>query len=241
MDIKFGKVKASNHLSSSIALPSLEGNFFAANSGSNRQKESEKQPKRQSSLPSHRINDYDSNILENNAYQAISDEIFKTEHKINLAEQLLGKLNTEIETLESLGYDIQVYHLKERRKKVEQELIDLNQKYSELGLSAKISGQIAAAVNISKRKINIFSIIRMFFSRKILSRISKKFNYKQTISDALENLSSINENIDELINIQAPYGENINRYEKLTAYFNKANILHSQINKNINRITKKKP
>lgn len=239
MEIKFGKVKTSNNMFAAASINSMEGNFFASNSDSKREKENQK--KQSNPTPSHRINDYDSNILQNCAYQGISDELFKMEHKIGLLEQLLSKINTEIETLESLGYDIQVYNLKERKQKIEQELIELNQKYSELGLSAKLSGHIATAVNISNKKMSVFLKIRKFFSKEVLSRISKKFNYKQLINEALGSLSNINDNIDELIKIQTPYGENITRYEKLTAYLNKANTLHMQINKNVNEMAKKKP
>ncbi len=60
------------------------------------------------------------------------------------------------------------------------------------------------------------------------------------MKEALENLSSINTSVDELVNLQIPYGKKIERYEKLTAYLNKANVIHAQITKNMNEIAKKK-
>lgn len=236
MDIKFGKVKTTNSNNIFLTpLPNHSGeNFFAFNS------DSKKNNQQQRPTFSPRINDYDSNLIQNNAYQEMPDEIFRLEHKITTLEQLLSKINTEIETLENLGYDIQIYNLKDRKQRIERELIELNEQYSQLGLSAKISGQIAAAVNVSNKKMNIFLRIKKLFSKKVLSKFSKKFYYNQRITEALSNLSDINSSVDDLINMQAPYGENITRYEKLTAYLNKANIIHSQINQNVNQITKKK-
>lgn len=233
MDVKFGKVKSFNNIFLSVPECETVTNFFMPDSHSKNHKEQQNQ------TFSPRINDLDSNILEKNAYQEMPDELFKFEHKINMLEQLILKLNTEIETLESLGYDVQIYNLKDRQQKAENELAELNKKYCELGLSARISGQIASAVNSSKKRNGIFSKIKKIFAKKILAKISEQFDYKQTISEALDSLFNINSSVNELININAPYGENITRYEKLTAYLNKANILHSQINKNINKITKK--
>lgn len=236
MDVKFGKIRANNNIFLSSQANAAQENFF----------ESAPEIKWPSfsfvkQKPAIRMNDFDSNILENNAYQTLPDEMLKMEHKMGLLEQNLKKIETEIETLESLGYDIKLYGLKERKYKIEQELAELNEKYSNLSLSAKISGQIASVINHKKlKKLNLFSKAKKFLSKKILAKLFKKIDYSQNMKEALDNLSGINSSIDELINMQSPYGENINRYEKLTAYLNKANSLHSQINKNVSEATKKK-
>ncbi|MFA7659364.1 MAG: hypothetical protein WCY19_08010 [Candidatus Gastranaerophilaceae bacterium] len=233
MDVKFGKIRPNNENIFAAALnnPS-DANFFASNY------KKEVEPKKEETPASgSRINDYDSNILENNAYQEISDEMFKIEHKIGILEELLSKISSEVDALESLGYEIQISDLKDRKQKIEQELAELNKKYSELGLSAKISGQIASAINFtSGKKLNPLSKIKKNFAKKVLTKISKKFCHSQALKEALENLSNINLSVDELIKMQVPYGETISRYEKLTAYLNKANVIHSQISKNLNAI-----
>jgi chromosomal replication initiation ATPase DnaA len=69
----------------------------------------------------------------------------------------------------------------------------LNNKYAELGLSAKISGQITSVVGKKKqKKTSFFAKLRKAFSKKVLSKISKKFDYKVSMQESLENLSSIN-------------------------------------------------
>ncbi len=237
MDVKFGKIIPLSSNTNNLPLASLpksNDNFFAQNSDSNKNDSKQKSPTQGS-----RINDLDSNILENNAYQTISDEMFKIEHKIGLLEATLAKLTNEIEALQSLGYTMQISELVERKEKIEQELADLNKKYSDLGLSAKISGQIASAVNFTSKSKYTVSQLKTFISKNILAKISKKFDYSQNMKEALEKLSNINTSVDELIKMQAPYGETPKRYEKLTAYLNKANVIHSQISRNMDAIAKK--
>lgn len=231
MDAKSEKIK-SNNIFLVTSTNCSDENFFVLNS----QKDNERQ--KQTFTP--KINDYDSSILEDNAYQLISDEIFKIEHKIEILENNLLKTNKEIEALQTLGAYLQVAELEERKQKINSELTELNKKYSELGFSARISGQIASVVNLTKnRKNNIFSRTINFILKKILAKISKKFSHTQTMQEALESLCNINSGVNELIKMQIPYGETAKRYEKLTAYLNKANVIHSQIAKNMNAIAKK--
>lgn len=235
MDVKFGKIKPQNNIFLTSLAPTSDENFFSQNS-----KPKQEEKKQKSSASGSRMNDLDSNILENNAYQELPDEMFKIEHKMGLLEENISKLNNEIETLESLGYGIQVYNLKSQKEKLEKELAQLNEKYSKLGLSSKISGQIASVMSFtSRKKINILSRVKRFVSKKILAKLSKRFNFSETMKEALDNLSNINFSVDELIKMKSPYGETVRRYEKLTAYLNKANLIHSQISKNITHITKK--
>jgi len=236
MDVKFGKIRpnSSNFFEGSLSVNPV-GNFFSSNSDKENKKREDEKPSKSS-----RINDYDSNLLENSAYQAIPDESFKTEYKIEVLEETLDKINNEIITLEGLGYDIQISDLKYRKQKLEQELAELNAQYSDLDLSAKLSSRISTVVNIaSKGKKNLLSAMKDKFSQNILPKVSKKISYAQKMKEALNNLTKINENVDELVKMQAPFGENITRYEKLTGYLNRANIIHAQIAKNIHSEKKK--
>lgn len=238
MDVKFGKIRP-NSSTNFFAQPMSEENeenFFAFNSDAGTKKE-----KQAPQITGGRINDYDSSLLEKNAYQTLPDEAFKLEHKISILEQSLSKVNNEINSIEGLGYSIQVNELKNRKLKIEEELKILNKKYSDMGFSSKISGHIASAVNMaSNGKNTTINKIKDFISKKVLAKFSKKIWYSQSMKEALNNLSNINSNVDELIQIQAPYGETLNRYEKLTAYLNKANIIHAKIARNMNSYTIKK-
>lgn len=234
MDVKFGKVRPNYNTVVNSSPNHADGNFFVENA----HQEEAPQPQQQS--VGLRINDYDSSILENNAYQLLSDDMFKIEHKMNLLENTLSRINSEIIALQSLGAAIQISELIERKEKIEQELAQLNKIYSELGISTMISGQIASAVNFTtKKRRNLLSKTRIFISKNILAKISPKISLNQSMKDALENLCNINLGVDELINMQIPYGETSKRYEKLTAYLNKANTIHSRIAKNMDALVNK--
>lgn len=232
MEVKFGKVRPRNNIFINASSNLTDANFFASN---NQQKEQ----KQGNSGTGTRFNDYDSKILEDNAYRDIPDEMFQLEHKIQILEENLSKINNEIETLESFGYHFQLTAVKDRKKKIEKELEQANEEYANLGLSAKFSEQITSAVKFgSRKKHGILSRINEFIVKQILVKISKKFNCNQFMKEALSSLSGINLSVDELVNLKIPYGETDSRYEKLTAYLNKANVIHSQISKNVNAITK---
>lgn len=233
MDVKFGKIRPNYNAAVNPSQNHADGNFFVENS-------LQEVPEQKEQTLGLRINDYDSSILENNAYQLLSDDMFKLEHKMNLLESTLKRINSEITALQSLGAAIQISELIERKEKIEQELAELNKNYSELGISTMISGQIASAVNFTaKKRRNLLSKTRTFISKNILARISPKISLSQAMKDALENLCNINLGVDELIKMQIPYGETNKRYEKLTAYLNKANTIHSKIARNMDAIAKK--
>lgn len=220
-----------NNFFTSAKFDDEQGNFFASFNNS------QNPIKNKKNQNSQRLNDYDSNILEKTAYQKISDDMLKIEHRISILENSLKKVSGEIDALQSFGDSIHINSLVDKKQLIEEEIEELNEKYSELGLSAKISGQITSVINFSsKNKTGIFSKIKNFISKKILAKVSKKFGYRENIKEALTKLSSINSNVDELITMHTPYGETFSRYEKLTAYINKANSIHAQISKNLKEI-----
>jgi hypothetical protein len=235
MDIKFGKIKPKSNFFTQSASENEENNIFSDSS------DFEIKEEVLQNYAGKRLNDYDSNLLENNAYQVLPDESFKLEHKINLLEESLKKINSEIATLDNFGYEIQIFDLRNRKQKIEEEIKTLNKKYSEINLSSKISGQISSAVSMaSNSKNNVFTSFQTFISKNILAKVSKKFDSSLKMKEALNSLTNINLSVDELMQMQSPYGETLNRYEKLTAYLNKANLIHSQINLNMNDLTSKK-
>lgn len=232
MEVKFGKLRLhnGNSFGNAIETESAENIFAASNVNPSNNNPPKKQPESGT-----RINDYDSTILEKNAYQALPDELFKLEHRINTLEEALTKINNEINTIEGLNYDIQIYDLKNRKHLIEQELIELNKKYSSFDIGAKISGRIVSVISSSPdKKEGLVSTAKKIITKNVLAKFSKTVNYNQTMKEALKNLNNINTSVDELIQMQVPYGENVSRYEKLTAYLNKANLIHSTISKNIN-------
>ena len=164
-----------------------------------------------------RLNDYDLNILNDNSFKDLDDKTLKLECLIAEKEEALDALNTKIKGAELLGKLLDVMELKIQAKQLENELVDLKEQYSKRNVVEKITD----AVYIKKPKIKLSPIDRLarFVSRKIYPKLSKKVKSIMDLGESLETLLSINENIDELMTIKAPYGENKANYENSLTIF----------------------
>ena len=181
-----------------------------------------------------RLNDYDLNILNDNSFKDLDDKTLKLECLIAEKEETLDALNSKIKGAELLGKLLDVMDLKIRAKHIENELVQLREEYSKRNITEKLTDVITP----KKKKVKLSPIHRLarFVSRKIIARMSKKVQSILDMSDSLETLTSINENVDELIAMKVPYGETKANYEKLTNYLYRANRIHSEINKKMQKL-----
>ena len=177
-----------------------------------------------------RLNDYDLNILNDNSFKDLDDKTLKLECLIAEKEEALENLNNKIKSAELLGKLLDVMDLKIQAKQIENELADLKEQYSKRNVAEKITDVITSSKK-NKQKLSPIHRLARFVSRKIIARMSKKVKSILDLSDSLDTLTSINENVDELIAMKVPYGETKANYEKLTNYLYRANRIHSQINK----------
>ena len=183
-----------------------------------------------------RLNDLDSAILEEKAYLNVEDESLKLEYKIEDKEEILKDLNEKRKIADNVGNQQDLFSLRVKKQRIEQELRDLYKEYSSQDLPSKISDGITHAVTgVSQRKMPIINAVKRFIKRRILAKISKRFKTLEILGDSLETLATINKNVDELIKMKTPYGETAQNYERLTEYLYKANKIRSQINKSMKK------
>jgi hypothetical protein len=181
---------------------------------------------------SKRINDYDLNILNDNSFKDLDDKALKMEYLIAEKEEKLAGINNKIKGLELLGKLLDVMELKIQAKKLENEIEELKSEYAKQNLADRFTANIAKP----KRQISPLKVMARFVTRHIFSKISKKFKSIADIGESLDTLMSINNNVDELIAMKVPYGETKANYEKLTTYLYRANRIHSQISRKIQKI-----
>ena len=184
----------------------------------------------------HRLNDLDSNILEEKAYMNVDDESLKLEYKIEDKEKILEDLNGKIKIADKVGNQQDLFSLRIKKQRIEGELRDLYKEYAAKDLSSKLSdgiNNIAASAN--KRKMPVINAIKKFIKRQVLARVSKRFKSLVALGDSLDTLATINKNVDELIKMKTPYGETSQNYERLTEYLYKANKIRSQISKSMGK------
>ena len=179
-----------------------------------------------------RINDLDSNILNDNSFKDLDDKALKLEVLIAQKEEALDNINNKVKGLELLGKLLDVMELKIQAKKLENEILELKSEFAKQNIASRLSSKITKP----KRKISPLKVMARFLTRKIFSKVSKKFKSIADIGDSLDTLVSINDNVDELIAMKIPYGETKANYEKLTNYLYRANKIHSIINKKMQKL-----
>ena len=178
--------------------------------------------------PSRHLNDYDYNILKEDAYKDVKDEVFKLEYKINKVEQDIKDLDSQIKAATDIADYIKANNLVARKKQLLLDLDNLNEIYNDTSLSAKISGGMSDKLN-NKIK-NLKGLIKNV-TNSIILKLPGKMSSFIKLKNSLEKLENINKSVDELITLQIPYGENIDKYEQLTRYIIKANSIQSDIAK----------
>lgn len=181
-----------------------------------------------------RLNDYDLNILNDNSFKDLDDKTLQLECLIAEKEEALDALNMKIKGAELIGKLLDVMDLKIKAKQLENEIADLKCEYSKRNLTERLTDTITS--KRPKAKLSPIRRLARFVSRKIIARMSKKVKSIMDLGDSLDTLTSINENVDELIAMKVPYGETKANYEKLTNYLYRANRIHSQINKKMQRL-----
>ncbi len=178
-----------------------------------------------------RINGYDSAILNNTNTERVEEENLSLEYRIKEKESAIKELDSKIKTADTYGTQNEALGLKAKRQRISQELTMLRkqQMYGEKTLSDNFSHEKF------KQTMPLIYKIQHFVSHKILAKLSKKINSVVTLSDSLEQLSEISKSVDELVEMNVPYGEKAKNYEKLTSYLNQANVIHSKISKSLGK------
>lgn len=184
--------------------------------------------------PQRRLNDYDYNILKEDAYKDVTDEIFKLEYKISKTEDELKDIDNQIRMAKDVRDFNKVEQLFNRKKQLQEDLDGLIEIYNDTSLSAKISGGITNLLS-PKVKEQFGGIRKLFgmFSDAIIAKLPKKFSSVLELRKSLAKLENINKSVDELMTMQTPYGEAGDKYVKLSKYITRANTIQAEIAKTL--------
>ncbi len=181
--------------------------------------------------PPKRLNGYDSTILNNSNFKDDEEQELSIDFKIQEKEQAIKDLDSKIKMADNYGTQNESLGLKAKRQRYMQELSSLQKQRAYGG---RVLGETDQPYHqIFKEKMPVLYKMQSFVSRYILAKISKKVNSVIALSDSLEQLSEISKSVDELIDMNVPYGEKGQNYAKLTDYLSKANAIHSKIAKRL--------
>ena len=183
-----------------------------------------------------RLNDYDFNLLREDAYKDVSDDLFKLEYKISRIEGEIKDLDNQIKAANEISEVELIEDLSFRKKALEDELEALLAIYNDKSLSAKISDKILSFFGANlKKELSIFQSKISNVSDVILSKMPKQFSSIIELRKSLAKLENLNKSVDDLMSLNIPYGENYNKYEQLSKYIIKANSIQSEISQYFNK------
>lgn len=182
-----------------------------------------------------RLNDYDFNLLKEDAYKDISDDLFKLEYKISKLELSLKDIESQIQAARDIqDYDL-IDELVIRMIALKTEYNELIEIYNEKSISTRISGGIMSLFGEKfQKKINSFKSHFSGISDLIISKMPKRFSSVLELKKTLNKLENINKSVNELMTMNSPYGENSDKYAQLSKYIIKANAIQGEISKYIN-------
>ena len=184
------------------------------------------------SEPTRRLNDYDFNLLKEDAYKDVSDDLFKLEYKIAKTEEEIKTFESQIQAAREIGDYNLIIDLSSRKNILEEDYEALVAIYNEKSISAKISDKILSFFGSKvKNDIKTFQAKASNITDCILSKLPKQFSSVIELKKSLAKLENLNKSVDELVSLNIPYGENINKYDQLSKYIIKANSIQAEISK----------
>jgi hypothetical protein len=184
--------------------------------------------------PTRRLNDYDFNLLKEDAYKDVSDDLFKLEYKISKIESEIKDIDLQIQLAKDIRNFNEVEELASRKNMLIEDRDSLVAIYNDKSLSARISDKIFnffghdLTKSISKFKSSYNDI-----AESIVAKLPKRFASVLELKKSLTKLENINKSVDELISMNIPYGENIDKYDQLSKYIIKANSIQNDLSKYI--------
>lgn len=174
----------------------------------------------------HKLNGYDSGILQEKSFLETAN--LDIEYKISDKQKEINELSGKIKQVELYGSSNEVMVLKSRKHRLERELMELNKE--------QILNQ-SELRNIEQKFSNLLWLkkFKSFVSKNILPKFSKRYGALAFLGDSLETLADINKQVDELLEMNVPYGERMENYERLTQYLTRANQIHAQLSQKIKK------
>lgn len=183
-----------------------------------------------------RLNDYDFNLLREDAYKDIEDELFKLEYKISKIENDIKVFDAQIQAANDIGDVLLIEDLNSRKYALTNVYNELLSLYKDKSLSAKITDSLSNAVGYKiKNKFNVFREIFLKLTESISRKMPKRISVILELRKTLNQLENLNKSVDELMSLNIPYGENYNKYEQLSKYIIKANSIQAELTRNMKK------
>ncbi|MBE7702674.1 MAG: hypothetical protein E7Z89_01355 [Cyanobacteria bacterium SIG28] len=185
---------------------------------------------------SRRLNDYDFNLLKEDAYKDVTDDLFKLEYKIAKTEEEINNFDSQIQAAKDIGDTNLINELNYRRNLAIEDYDSLIAMYNNKSLSARLTDNLSNIFGKNLRKsFTNFKQKATETTDIIFSKLPGPFSAFVELKKSLSKLENINKSVDELMTRNVPFGENIDKYNQLSKYIIKANSIQSEISRFIKK------
>lgn len=183
-----------------------------------------------------RLNDYDFNLLKEDAYKDVSDDLFKLEYKISKIEDEIKIIDNQIQSARDINDYNLIEELNYRKSILKDDYEALMAIYNDKSFSARLTDKVLNMFGGKfKNELNRLNNKISCVSDSIMSKMPKQITTIFELRKTLLKLENLNKSVDDLMSMNIPYGENHNKYDQLSKYIIKANSLQADISRYIKK------
>lgn len=182
--------------------------------------------------PNKRLNDYDSNLLEEDAYKDLKDELLRLEYEMSKLQNDISSIDFQMISAREINDDISVLELKKRKETLINKYNSLKVLYNDKSLSTKISNNLVSVFEKKNSKlINFLIKLKIRFIEFLKLSMPNQLSIFFEVRNSLNKLESINKSLDDLVSNKVALGDHINKYEQLSKYIIKANSIQQDVSR----------
>lgn len=180
-----------------------------------------------------RLNDFDSSLFEKTSIEKIDDPELKLETKIEKLEEMISVLEEKLVVAETVQDTMKAKEIFIQKLMLEKKLEKMREEYKKNGFDSKLTENIMSFFGLPQNIENdLKQKAENFMKNSALARPFKPVMNFFKVKETLNRLDKINKSVDELVNMQVPFGEGEQRYQALANHLTRATYLQNKIEKN---------
>ena len=180
-----------------------------------------------------RLNDFDSSLFEKTSIEKIDDPELKLETKIEKLEEMISVLEEKLVVAETVQDTMKAKEIFIQKLMLEKKLEKMREEYKKNGFDSKLTENIMSFFGLPQNIENeLKQKAENFMKNSALARQFKPVMNFFKVKETLNRLDKINKSVDELVNMQVPFGEGEQRYQALANHLTRATYLQNKIEKN---------
>ena len=193
-------------------------------------------PQQEGEIPVKRLNDVDSKIFEDSAYNAVEDISLKLELKMLQMNKELDLINEQIELLNIVNPENKEQKINEFYEQIQKRkniLSDLKKEYRNLGILYKINDTMSSTIELTEQ--NLKKTKETISNTELANKSIALVPFLKTRSylvKTMDKLGKIYNKLEEMSNSkQTPWGESDERMDNFVSFMRTANKLDASISR----------